>query len=117
MRMWLIDPKILCQKHLCGEHVEMHMFLGTLKKKIKVSGYINNNLFEPKVLKSRHDELANEMILRGYKHKTPLDITIEQIQYLPNNEKEAKINKVESFKELIKRCDICNSRFLKTQKL
>ena len=62
MRMWLVDPKILCQKHLCGEHVEMHMFLGTLKKGKKIDGFLKNNLFEPRVLHKRHEELKEEMI-------------------------------------------------------
>ena len=62
MRMWLVNPEIMCQKHLCGEHVEMHMFLGTLKKRKKVDGYITNNLFEPRLLYQRHKNLAEEMI-------------------------------------------------------
>ena len=40
----MVDPKFLCQKHLCGEHLECHMFLGTLKKNKKVDGYLKNNL-------------------------------------------------------------------------
>ena len=26
MRMWLVDPKFMCNQHLLGEHVEMHSF-------------------------------------------------------------------------------------------
>lgn len=32
MRMWLVPPSHMCRKHLLGEHVELHMLLGTLKK-------------------------------------------------------------------------------------
>ena len=36
MRMWMIDPKLLCRKHLLGEHLEIHMFVGTINKGINV---------------------------------------------------------------------------------
>jgi hypothetical protein len=26
MRMWLVDPALLCDKHLLGEHGELHKF-------------------------------------------------------------------------------------------
>ncbi len=52
MRQWLCDPKILCNKHLLGEHVEHHMFVGTLKAKKNVDGYVRNNLLE---ISSLHD--------------------------------------------------------------
>ena len=32
MRMWMVDPQIMCRQHLLGEHTEMHMFVGTLKR-------------------------------------------------------------------------------------
>ena len=112
MRMWMVDPKILCQKHLCGEHLETHMLCGSLKKKIKVSGYINNNLFEPKSLKSRHDELANEMINRGYNHKSSLEMNGNEINYLSENEQNTKIDLKKSTFELLDRCPECNKRFL-----
>ena len=32
MRQWMVDPRLLCRKHLLGEHVENHMFIGTLKR-------------------------------------------------------------------------------------
>ena len=72
MRMWLCDPKILCQKHLCGEHLETHMFLGSLKKGKKVDGFLSNNLFEPMALYWRHKQLSLEMVDRGYKHKSEM---------------------------------------------
>ena len=36
MRMWNVDPKLMCNKHLLGEHVEMHMFFGTIQKGISM---------------------------------------------------------------------------------
>jgi len=74
MRMWMVNPKILCQKHLFGEHVELHMFIGTLKRKISISGYIENNLLEILSIEQRHSELLTEIIDRKYNHKSPLII-------------------------------------------
>jgi hypothetical protein len=46
MRMWMVPTKIMCDKHLLGEHVEHHMFLGSLKQGFNLDGYVKNNLFE-----------------------------------------------------------------------
>ena len=32
MRMWLVPPQLMCDQHLLGEHLEMHMFIGTIRK-------------------------------------------------------------------------------------
>ena len=53
MRMWMIDPKMLCKKHLLGEHVELHMFVGTINKNKKLDGYKKNGLVE--VIVCRHN--------------------------------------------------------------
>jgi hypothetical protein len=113
MRMWLCDPKILCQKHLCGEHLEMHMFLGTIKKGKKIDGFLKNNLLQPRYIMLRHKELAKEMKNRGYNHKSPLnekdcmcvlDLTIEQ-QYW-------EVNRDAALKDLLNRCPECRKRFI-----
>ena len=72
MRMWLVDPKNLCSRHLLGEHVEMHMFVGTIKKGRKIDGYIKNGLVDTDKIKKRHDDLAEEMIRRGFNHASEL---------------------------------------------
>ena len=116
MRMWLCDPKIMCQKHLCGEHLEMHMFLGSLKKGKKIDGYIANNLFEPRSLLQRHEDLADEMIERGYNHKSYmkeedcsyiLDLSIEK-QYW-------EIDKDAALKDLLDRCPECCKRTISAE--
>ena len=38
MRMWMIDPKLLCRKHLLGEHGEIHKHLPSLRKGHRVDG-------------------------------------------------------------------------------
>ncbi len=109
MRQWMVNPKILCTKHLMGEHVEHHMFVGTINKGIKVNGYIKNNLLEPLKLRQRHDELVEEIKDRGYNHKSSLpeihlaNLTSNQIVHI--------IDKESSLKDLISRCTECRERF------
>jgi Mg2+ and Co2+ transporter CorA len=108
--MWMVDPRILCRKHLLGEHLETHMFCGTIKKKcVSLDGYVENNLLEIESLKKRHDELAQEIINRNYHHNTPMEDLEES---MVENIKQIKINKEASLKELLKRCLECNKRYM-----
>ena len=111
MRMWLCDPKILCQKHLCGEHLEMHMFLGSLKGGKKIDGFIRNNLFEPRSLFQRHEDLKDEMSRRGYNHKSPMQETdCMCVLNLPTEKQYWQVDRVKALRDLITRCPECNTR-------
>ena len=76
MRIWDLPPKILCRKHLLGEHLELHCIWTIVTEGRK--GYAHHpetlrwrgNL---KALYNRHDELVKEMKNRGYQHKSKLD--------------------------------------------
>jgi hypothetical protein len=72
MRMWMVDPKKMCRKHLLGEHVEIHMMVGTLLKGRSIEGFLKRGLLEPQSARRRHDALAAEMQTRGYNHSSPL---------------------------------------------
>ena len=72
MRMWMVDPKKMCRKHLLGEHVEIHMMVGTINKGRSIAGFLERGLLEPQNARSRHDSLAAEMESRGYLHGSPL---------------------------------------------
>ena len=72
MRMWMVDPALLCRKHLLGEHVECHMFRGSLHKGTSLRGFIDTGLLDSRLLVQRHDQLATEMQRRGYRHASPL---------------------------------------------
>ena len=110
MRMWMVDPRQMCNKHLLGEHVETHMFLGTIRKGgIRFDGYFKNNLFEPKSLKERHDALALEMQRRGMNHQSPLDVKKEDLESLPD----VKVNTESALKDLVSRCPVCRKSFSK----
>jgi hypothetical protein len=103
--MWMVDPMIMCRQHLLGEHVELHMLVGTLKRGISVRGYLRDKLFEPESLYQRHEDLVNEMEWRGYNHKSPLDVV--PLDHLPDN----PIDRMASLAELIRRCPECQARY------
>jgi hypothetical protein len=105
MRMWGVNPKWLCNKHLLGEHVEMHMFTGTIQKNKSIRGYLIKGLVNPSLIKKRHDKLAEEMIERGMNHQSDLNIDCSDFINRP-----ISIRKNEE--ELCKRCEICRERIL-----
>ena len=107
MRQWMVDPKKMCRKHLLGEHVEHHMFVGTLIKKKSIKGYIENDLLEPLSLQQRHDQIVEEMVKRGYNHNTPLNFDISLLEYLSDEYINHKIDRQNSERLLFTRCTEC----------
>jgi hypothetical protein len=103
MRQWLVNPKMLCDKHLLGEHVEAHMFIGALIKKRSIAGFISKGLYDSSKVYSRHDELVIEMTNRGINHKSPLlSIEIPVV--------ESKVNIENNIQDLKNRCVECRKR-------
>ena len=52
MRMWMLPPAGMCRKHLLGEHVELHMLLGSLRRgkifrAFYLAGWLTHSLFLP----------------------------------------------------------------------
>jgi len=72
MRMWMVDPRRMCSQHLLGEHVELHMLVGTLRRKRSVAGFVASGLIEVHSVRRRHAELVREMRRRGFRHQSPL---------------------------------------------
>ena len=101
MRLWMVNPSILCRKHLLGEHCESHMYVGTIKKGKSILGFIDKGLVEVHNIVSRHDELAEEMLIRGYRHASPLELS------LPLHTQIGKVDSDNSLKELARRCPDC----------
>lgn len=101
----MVNPAVMCKKHLLGEHVECHMLAGHLQRKRRITNYIKLNLLQPKSLRQRHDILALEMKNRGMNHKSPLPEY--DISYLPRNQRTYTVNAQESLIELSKRCREC----------
>lgn len=76
MRIWDVDPKVLCRKHLLGEHRELHALWVIISQNKK--GYSHHPETKRWVgklaaLYERHERLVLEMERRGYKHNSPLD--------------------------------------------
>ena len=78
MRMWMVDPSLLCRQHLLGEHRELHAIVGGIKKNIPaMKGLAKAKLIEPGKVIQRHEDVVAEMLSRGYQHKTPLDVDFD----------------------------------------
>ena len=106
--MWNVNPKIMCRKHLLGEHVEMHMFLGSIIHGRSLDGFLQKGLVEVHNIKQRHDQLVSEMIDRGYNHKSPLIIPKKHIK--PMSIEHGHVDKEVSLNELLSRCRECRKR-------
>jgi hypothetical protein len=98
----------MCTKHLLGEHVEHHMFIGAINKGISVQGYIDRGFLEIPNLHARHDELVKEMERRGMKHSSPLGPIL--VTYKGTHT--GHINTEFSLAELVRRCKLCRERAL-----
>jgi len=109
----MVDPKILCTKHLLGEHVEIHMFVGTIKKGKSLRGYVDNNLVEPGCFVTRHNDLVREHISRGGIHKSSLNLNevIDLVDTLERDIRENNVDSKKSLQELLFRCPRCKERF------
>lgn len=109
MRMWMVNPKILCKAHLLGEHGELHKFLHNWRKQHRIDGRIAGNAIEPLSYKSRHDELAKEMIERNYKHNSELEQP--DFSYLTDEQLNYRVDLEKSLKLLIEKCPACRERY------
>ena len=113
MRMWLVDPGVLCRKHLLGEHVELHMLRACIAKGKSIKGYADKGIVEPLSIDKRHGELVEEMLKRGYRHNSPIsspDLGV-LCSKLPDKVKFTRVNKDDSLNELINRCGECKKRY------
>lgn len=112
MRMWMIDPTCLCNKHLLGEHGEIHKHKHNFEKKHSIAGRIYPIAqIEPSSMEKRHNILAREMIKRGMNHKS--NYHQPDINYLPKEDRDIKVNVEISKRDLMHRCAECSERINK----
>lgn len=76
MRVWDVDPPVLCRSHLLGEHRELHGLWNILT--LGHTGYARHpetRRWEGKLaaLYGRHEALVVQMARRGYRHHSRLD--------------------------------------------
>jgi len=77
MRIWDLEPELLCRQHLLGEHRELHGLWAILTEGKR--GYARHPETlrwqgKLKALYWRHEQLVAEMGRRGYRHQTPLPV-------------------------------------------
>jgi len=101
MRLWMVSPAIMCDRHLLGDHYECHMFAGCIEKGKSLKGYVAGNLFDAASLNARHDSLAEEMESRGFAHRSPLS---------KHSGTSTPIDSALSLKDLLGRCAECRKR-------
>ena len=105
MRMWMVDPTIMCREHLLGEHAEIHMFVGAIDHGSSVRGYLEKDLLEVHSLYDRHEELVREMKRRNYRHNSEIDEKWKKAERL------GSIDRQKNLKQLINRCPKCGERY------
>lgn len=104
--MWMIDPKKLCRNHLLGEHNEIHKHKHNFEKHHSISGRLYPIvLIEPSSMEKRHEELAKEMLARGYKHQSPYQQP--DLSYLTEEQRNVKANIPYNIEDLCNRCEEC----------
>jgi hypothetical protein len=104
----MVDPTLLCQQHLLGEHYEIHKLVGCLRKNRSVAGYVEKDIVELQSIRKRHRALVREMFSRGMKHRSPL-------HYVPERHG-GYVNVEESLIELGERCAACRERILERKR-
>lgn len=105
----MIDPRLLCDQHLLGEHGEIHKHRHNFVKQHKMTKRIFPvTQIEPSSMEIRHDELVEEMVRRGMNHKSPFKQP--DISYLPLDQQLAIVNPINSLKDLKYRCPDCAKR-------
>lgn len=110
MRMWGISTNLLCNKHLLGEHGEIHKHRHNFVKKHNMTGRMKAPAqINPHVMEKRHEELAMEMSRRGMNHKSPY--LQPDTSYLPLVEFNIEYNLI----DLACRCEECADRIYKEE--
>jgi hypothetical protein len=100
MRMWMIDPRLMCSQHITGEHGEIHKHRHNFVKGHSIAG--RKGQIEPRAMKRRHDELAK--FLKN--HKSPYEMPDLSGYDLRG----FTVDKVKSATELWKRCPACRQK-------
>lgn len=109
MRIWDVPAEKLCDKHLLGEHRELHAIWNIITKNKK--GYRNHPETirwkgKLKALYNRHKKQVKEIKKRGFKHKSPLNIK----QAIGKEKQDYLIDSIEKQKEILNKKK-CKCRF------
>jgi hypothetical protein len=105
----MINPKLLCNQHLLGEHGEIHKHRHVFVKGYKIEG--RRGQIQPKDMGLRHDQLVAEMLRRGMNHKSPF-IQPELNKYPDDYIENFVVDTNKSLYDLIDRCSDCRGRIM-----
>lgn len=75
MRIWDLDPSLLCRQHLLGEHRELHGLWNILmhnKRGYRQHPETKRWVDRQWALRQRHEALSVEIMRRGFQHHSPL---------------------------------------------
>ena len=109
--MWMIDPKLLCNKHLLGEHGEIHKHRHNFVKGHSVKGRLYPVVqIEPSSMQKRHDQLAEEMLQRGMNHKSPFEQP--DLSNYDDSVINARVDLKVALADLHERCENCRNKTL-----
>lgn len=100
----MINPKLMCDQHLLGEHKELHQLAGCIiKGRFNViRGHVIRSQVQTRSIRSRHLVLVFEMTRRGMNHRSPLP----KFTSLDMGEVDIAANLV----DLAGRCERCRER-------
>lgn len=103
MRMWMINPELMCIQHIVGEHGELHKFRHSFVKKHNMNKRMKLKQIFPQLMQVRHDELAKYLKNHNSPYEQP------DISYLNNNEIVELTDKILNYniEDLCKRCPEC----------
>ena len=109
MRIWDIDPKLLCRKHLLGEHNELHAIWNIITQDRK--GYSHHPETRRwkgklKALFRVHEGIVQEMLSRGYNHQSPLDKTLARGSKVQTTFVDLPARQIEILKQKGCDCDV-----------
>ena len=108
MRIWGVDPSLMCQRHILGEHREMHALvvmirLGTKKSQLEAHCRLGQVAIHQIV--DRHELLVEEMERRGWNHKTPMGESERALLWV-----EGEIDSLRNLSLLSERCPLCREK-------
>lgn len=99
--MWNIDPAVMCNRHLLGEHAELHMMVGAIRKGRSIAGHVARGQVDPRAIALRHALVVDEMKERGFRHSSPLG------RFRMPKVEGCGISSLACFNELARRCSNC----------
>lgn len=115
-RMWGVEVELMCREHLMGEHNEMHMLVGSIRKhphgEAIAQGHAEKGQIDTSLIQERHDALAEEMEARGYDHDSSMEYDDSLGIGEVDAERDPSLEASNIRDELADRCPECREKIL-----